>query len=489
MPCLTDLLIALVGQAPPDTEWARLPLESIVIDSREVTPGACFVALRGEHRDGHEFLSEVLVSGARAIIAERGKVVALEGCWLVDVDQPPSPVEPPDPAQPVCLLVEDSIASLQKWAAYWRQRHQVRVVGVTGSVGKTTTKEMIYSVLRRRFRTLKSEGNYNNEIGLPLALLQLMPHHERVVLEMGMYALGEIAQLARISQPVVGVVTNVGPTHLERLGTLDHIAQAKRELVEALPPQGTAILNGDDERVNSMSENTSARVLRFGLQPAFDVWADSIVSLGLEGMRFRLHHGDEVLHVRTPLLGRHSVHTALAAATVGLVEGESWEEIVIGLQDISVQLRLVAVAGPSGSTLLDDTYNASPPSTIAALNLLEELPGRKVAVLGDMLELGDYEEEGHRKVGRRALEVVDSLVTVGSLSRIIGQEALACGMDKANVLMLEDNQAAIAHLRRLIRKDDIVLVKGSRGMAMEGIVNALAGAPEPGLPNASVPRG
>jgi len=476
--CIADLLAGLTGQTPPDTEWARKPLGPAVIDSREVRPGACFVALRGEDRDGHEFLAEALSRGASAIIAERERATGVEGCWLVDVCHPPSPLAPRDPAQPLCLLVEDSLTSLQKWAAYWRRQHQVRVVGVTGSVGKTTTKEMIHSVLSRRFRTLKSEGNYNSEIGLPLTLLQLTEHHERVVVEMGMYALGEIAQLAHIAQPVIGVVTNVGPTHLGRLGTLERIAQAKRELVEALPPEGIAILNGDDERVMAMANYTRAQVLCYGLRPECEVWADGIVSQGLEGVRFRLHHRGEVLHVRTPLLGHHSVHTALAAATVGLVEGDSWEEIVTGLQGISVHLRLVALVGPHRSTLLDDTYNASPASTIAALNLLEELPGRKIAVLGDMLDLGDFEEEGHRKVGRRALEVVDLLITVGRLGHIIGQEALACGMDEAQVLMVGDNRAAIAHLRKLIEGDDVILVKGSRGMAMEEIVNALVQGPE-----------
>lgn len=194
-------------------------------------------------------------------------------------------------------------------------------------------------------------------------------------------------------------------------------------------------------------------------------------------MRFRLHYGDEVLHVRTPLLGRHSVHTALAAAAVGIVEDQSWEEIVTGLQEISAQLRLVALSGPHGSILLDDTYNASPTSTIAALNLLAELPGRRIAVLGDMLELGDLEVEGHRKVGRRALEVLDLLITVGDLGHIIGQEALVCGMDEARVLMVDDNCAAITHLRQLITGDDVILVKGSRGMTMEEIVNALAEGP------------
>jgi UDP-N-acetylmuramoyl-tripeptide--D-alanyl-D-alanine ligase len=475
--CIADLLVALTNRVVPDAGWAREPLGPVVTDSREVSNGACFVALRGEHRSGHEFVAEAASRGARVIIMERERINAVEGCWLVGACDAESTLTPPDQAQPLCLVVEDSLAALQEWAAYWRRQHQVRVVGVTGSVGKTTTKEMVYSVLSRRFRTLKSEGNYNNEIGLPLTLLQLMPHHQRVVVEMGMYALGEIAQLAEIAQPAVGVVTNVGPTHLERLGTLERIAQAKQELVEALPPSGAAILNGDDDRVMAMSDHTPARVVCYGLRPDCEVWADEIASRGLEGVRFRLHHGDEVLHVRTPLLGRHSVHTALAAAAVGIVEDESWEEIIAGLQEISAQLRLVALSGPHGSILLDDTYNASPASTIAALNLLGELPGRTIAVLGDMLELGDFEVEGHRKVGRRALEVVDLLITVGDLGHIIGQEALACGMDEAQVLMVDDNCAAITHLRELTAGDDVILVKGSRGMAMEEIVNALAEGP------------
>lgn len=476
---IADLLTGLTGQMPPDIEWARKPLGPVVIDSREVSPGSCFVALQGEHRDGHEFLAEAVSRGASAIITERSQVARLSGCWVVDARHLPSPLAPSDPTRPLCLLVEDSLQALQRWAGYWRRQHRVRVVGVTGSVGKTTTKEMIYSVLSRQFRTLKSEGNYNSEIGLPLTLLQLTPDHERVVVEMGMYALGEIAQLAHIAQPMIGVVTNVGPTHLERLGTLERIAQAKRELVEALPPTGVAILNADDERVVAMASHTQARVLCYGLRPECEVWADGIISQGLGGMRFCLHHRGEVLHVRTPLLGRHSVHAALAAATVGLVEGESWEEIVAGLKQISAHLRLVALPGPYGSTLLDDTYNASPASTIAALNLLGELPGRRIAVLGDMLELGDFEDEGHRKVGRRALEVVDLLITVGPLGRIMGQEALACGMDEDRVLTVEDNRAAIAHLRELIEGGEVILVKGSRGSAMEEIVNALAQGPEP----------
>jgi UDP-N-acetylmuramoyl-tripeptide--D-alanyl-D-alanine ligase len=382
------------------------------------------------------------------------------------------------------LIVPDSLAALQQAAAYWRRQHDVRVIGITGSVGKTTSKEVMAAVLSQRFRTLKSEGNYNNEIGLPLTLLGLGASHERVVLEMGMYDLGEIAQLADIALPQVGVVTNVGPAHLERLGSIAHIAQAKAELPQALPlaeEGGVAILNSDDEWVMAMASQTQARVFTYGLRTDSDLWANDIEGEGLEGIRFCFHYGQETVHARVPMLGRHSVHTALRAAAVGLVEGLAWEEIMTGLRDQSAQLRLVAVPGPAGSTILDDSYNSSPTSCIAALNLLDELggrgeAGRKIAVLGDMYELGSYEKEGHRIVGRRARDVADVLVAVGSLGRIIGEEALKAGMLTGSVCLVETNAQAVECLRILLvpgPAGDRILVKGSRGMGMEEIVTAL----------------
>jgi UDP-N-acetylmuramoyl-tripeptide--D-alanyl-D-alanine ligase len=218
-------------------------------------------------------------------------------------------------------------------------------------------------------------------------------------------------------------------------------------------------------------------VFTYGLSPSADVWADGIESEGLDGIRFRLHHARDTIHARVPMLGRHSVHTALCATSVGLVEGLSWGEIVAGLRDQSVQLRLVAVPGPRGSTILDDSYNASPASSIAALNLLDELPGRKLAVLGDMYELGSYEEEGHRFVGRRTRDVVDLLIAVGSLSRIIAEEAIDAGMPPESVHLAATNSEAVQLLRKLLESGDVLLVKGSRGAQMEEIVAALAQPP------------
>jgi UDP-N-acetylmuramoyl-tripeptide--D-alanyl-D-alanine ligase len=468
---LADVIEGLTGVRP---EGLDQRISTTVIDSRRVKPGALFVALKGEHADGHDFVVDAFSRGAVAVIVERDLRITALRVNLAD----PGRTLPSAWSLPIVFRADDSLQALQQAAAFWRQKHDVRVIGITGSVGKTTTKEMVAAVLARRYVTLKSEASYNNEIGLPLTLMHLTDEHERVVLEMGMYDVGEISDLARIGRPHVGVVTIIGPVHLERAGTIERIVKAKTELVEALPPapEGVAILNYDDERVREMAQATSARVFYYGLSPEADLWADEIEGLGLDGIRFHLHYGDETLHVRIPLLGRHSVHTALRAAAVGLVEGLTWQEIIEGLRGPSAQLRLVAVPGPEGSTILDDTYNASPASTIAALNLLEELEGGKIAVLGDMLELGDYEQEGHEKVGLRALEVADVLITVGPRGRIIGESALRWGMPADRVHIVEENAEAVALLERMVTGNEVILVKGSRAMKMEEIVNALVRA-------------
>jgi len=465
---LADVMEGLTGSRPEGLEQS---VSRTVIDSRQVEPGALFVALLGERADGHDYVADAFARGAVAAIVERDGAPAGLTLDLTDA----APALPGEWSLPLVLRVADSLQAIQQVATFWRQRHSVRVVGITGSVGKTTTKELAAAVLARRYVTLKSEASYNNEIGLPLTLVHLTDEHECVVLEMGMYDVGEIAELARIARPHVGVVTIVGPVHLERAGTLERIVKAKTELVEALPaaPEGVAILNYDDERVRGMAQATRAQVFYYGLSPEADLWADRIEGLGLDGIRFRLHYRDEMLHVRIPLLGRHSVHTALRAAAVGLVEKLTWQEIIEGLRGPSAQLRLVAVPGPEGATILDDTYNASPTSTIAALNLLDELDGRKIAVLGDMLELGDYEHEGHEKVGMRALEVADVLITVGSRGEIIGRTARRWGMPADRVHIVESNSEVVALLEQMVVSDDVILVKGSRAMHMEEIVTEL----------------
>jgi UDP-N-acetylmuramoyl-tripeptide--D-alanyl-D-alanine ligase len=369
--------------------------------------------------------------------------------------------------------VDDTLKALQTTAAFWRSQLKVKTVGITGSVGKSTTKELIFDVLSQRFRTLKSPGNMNNEIGLPLALLQLARGHQMAVLEMGFYVPGEIEFLCQLSKPSVGVITNIGTVHAERAGSQEAIANGKAELVRALPADGTAILNYDDPWVRDMAKQTNAHVFYYGLDPAADLWADHIEGLGLEGIKFQLHYQNEVLHLRAPLIGHHSVHTILRAAAVGLVENMTWHDIISGLLQGRNQLRLVAVHTQSGALLLDDTYNASPESTLAALNLLSDLDGRKVAVLGDMLELGPYEQQGHHMVGVRVAETCDALVAVGLRSRMTVQAAISSGMSKKSITWFETAPEAVEFLNDELKNGDTVLVKGSLGMGMARIVSAL----------------
>ncbi len=468
---LADVIEGLTDKRPEELDQ---PVSRTVIDSRQAEPGALFIALKGGQADGHAYVADAFSRGVVAAIVERDVDA---GDMTLDLTDPDRTL-PGSWSLPLVIKTPNSLRALWQVATFWRRQHEPRVVGITGSVGKTTTKELTAAVLARRYVTLKSEASYNNEIGLPLTLMHLTDEHERVVLEMGMYDVGEIADLARIAQPHIGVVTIIGPVHLERAKTFERIVQAKTELVEALPaaPDGVAILNYDDTRVRGMAQATKARVFYYGLSPQADLWADQIEGLGLEGIRFQLHHGDETLYVKIPLLGRHSVHTALRAAAVGLVEHLTWQEIIEGLRGPSAQLRLVAVPGPEGAIILDDTYNSSPASTLAALNLLDELDGRKIAVLGDMLELGDYERGGHEKVALRALEVADVLITLGQRGRIIGETALRWGMPAGRVHILEENVEAIALLEQMVTSDDVILVKGSRAMQMEEIVNALGKA-------------
>lgn len=520
---LHTLWQALTGQLPP-LALPALPLSRATLDSRDVIPGALFVPQRGQRTDGHYYIGSALQHGALAIICEEhGRSAAQEhSAALIDCrthrpfiahrdpiehhapsDPSSLPVALPEgytPTTPLAFVVDDATKGLQAVGGFQRA-HRTRpglyVIGITGSIGKTSTKELVAAVMRTRFNTLLSQGNLNSEQGLPLTLLGLDYAHECAVLEMGMYALGEIDTLCSLGRPQVGIVTNVGPVHLERLGSIENIAAAKSELPRALPSAddgGVAILNWDDPRVRAMADVTRARVFRYGLTPEADLWADEIESAGMEGIRFHFHYrqpagrrsgsGDNVesLHARVPLLGRHSVHTALRAAAAGLVTGMGWDEIITGMQNIPGQLRLVSVPGINGSTVIDDTYNASPESTIAALNLLADLDppagGRRIAVLGDMRELGAFSDEGHKMVGLRAADVADVLVTVGPLGRSIGEAAAGAGMDHAAVFILESDAEAVAYLRDAMRPNDLVLVKGSRAVGMDVIVAQIVTAPD-----------
>ena len=435
----------------------------VVVDSRAITQRSLFVAIKGQKHDGHAFVAQALAQGAGGALVER---IPEDCAWaLSDGTQAPP-----------LVIVPSSVRALGQMARYALDRQpNLEVIGITGSLGKTTTKEVTASVLSSKWQVLKSEGNLNSEIGLPMTVLNgLDARHEVAVLEMAMYQVGDIRFLAEVAHPRVGVVTAVLPVHLERLGTIERIHQAKQELVEELPSNGVAVLNADDPRVNSMAAATSARVVRYGVDPTADVRAEHIDSQGLRGVEFDLLLGGERRHVHLPLLGAQSVHAALAAAAVASEEGLSLSETAEALQRLSPTLRMLILEGVNGSRVVDDSYNASPESVLAALNLLRELPGRrKIAVLGDMLELGTQEEPSHRRVGNRAAAVLDLLITYGPRSRTTAAGARSAGLKPDQVLESESHAETVEFLRNQLRPGDDVLVKGSLAMGMSAVVQGI----------------
>ena len=439
------------------------PIRGAAVDSRLVGAGQLFVALPGERTDGHRFLADAAVAGAAALLVSR-----------------PVPAEVLDALGDVTVLaVPDGLVALGALAAGWRTRFDPLVVGVTGSIAKTSTKEAVAAVLGTTFRTLRNEGNQNNEVGLPLTLLRLGPDHRAAVLEMGMYASGEIADLARMARPKIGVVTAVHGVHLSRMGSLAAIERAKGELVEALPSDGVAVLNQDDRRVRRMADRTAARVLTYGLSSDADVTADEVVSAGFEGMRFTLRlpparGGRPVrLPARIPALGKLSVHNALAGAAVGHAAGIDPAVIVHALAGGWSAEHRGQVARIGRITLIDDAYNASPPSVTAALDMLAGLPGRRIAVLGEMLELGKGAVTGHREVGTAAAATVDLLIVVGAGAAGIAAGARAAGLDPSRILEARDRDAALDLLRARLRDGDVILVKASRGVELDLLVDGL----------------
>lgn len=447
----------LRGDLPPATLFPKIER-----NSRNVHPGDLFIAIHGEHYDGHRFVPDAVAHGAAAAI--------VRASWASDHPEITTPL----------IVVEEPVAALQRLATWRRDRMDVQVVGVTGSIGKTSAKEAIASVLGQRFRVYKSPGNLNTEIGLPLSVLEAPDDAQILVLEMGgAYAFGELALLSSIAKQRVGVVTNVYPVHLERMGTIEAIAETKTELVEALPADGVAILNGDDFRVRAMARRTRARVVTFGLDQANEVRADGVTTLGLKGMSFWITINGDRHFVRIPFVGAHGVQIALIAIATGHVFGMDIAEMLLGLQDPAVQVRLLFVPGPNGAQLIDDTYNASTPSMLSSLSVLADVQAeRRVAVLGDMREMGDIEEEEHDIVGTRAGDVVDLLVTYGDLARIIARAARAVGRPPDRPLAIvsfaeAQREEMIAYLRGELRSGDCVLLKGSRGLQMEDIVAVL----------------
>ncbi len=429
-------------------------VSGFAIDSRRIRPGDCFVPLKGAREDGHRYVVQAVASGAAGAFYAREPVPAL-------------------PPHALLIKVADVLKALQETATVYRKRYDLPVIGVTGSNGKTTTKDFIAGVLSSRLSVLKTEGNLNNEIGLPLSILTLDRQHQAAVLEMGMSAPGEIAALARIAQPGIGVITNIGEAHLEMLGSIEAIARAKGELLDYLGAGGTAVLNGDDHRLVEMGKRFPGKAHYYGL----DNGEIRGLKLSLQGeksfFRVRFPDGQEY-DFNLPLPGRHIVSNALAALAVGYLLKIDPAGMQAGLAASQISAgRLQISTNRAGVRIIDDSYNANPSSVKAALQVLRDLGGEKtVAVLGDMLELGPEAPSAHRDVGRFAARCrIGCLITVGPLAQKIAETAAAEGLAAE---ACTDHAQALAALKRLpLDAGTYILVKGSRGMRMEAIVQAL----------------
>ena len=431
---------------------AETPVRRVNTDSRALQEGDLFVALRGERHDGHQYLAQAAAQGAAAAL----------------VDTLPSERPPNLPL----ILVPDTLAGLQAIASAYRAQLPLRVVGITGSNGKTSTKDFTAGVLGQQYPVTKTEGNFNNHIGLPLTLLRAGGEHTWGVVEMGMNHPGEIAPLAKMARPEIGIITNIGVAHIEHMGSREAIAQEKGSLAEALPSEGFLVLNADDDFAEYLAGRTAARTVRTGIEQG-EVQARNLQP-HFSGVRFTLQADGRSVPVDLPVPGLHMVRNALLAVAAGRLAGIPLEGCAEGLRQMQLTKGRLEQKLIRGVHVLDDTYNANPDSMAAALRTLAQLPtpGRRVAVLGAMGELGVEAERGHREVGQVAAEVaVDYLLTVGEPARWTAASATAGGLGR--VLHCADAEEAAAALRAWVQEGDIVLVKGSRSARMERVVEAM----------------
>lgn len=429
----------------------------LVIDSRQVEPGDFFIPLKGEHTDGHSFIGHA---------AERGAI----GCFIsrTDIDLPP---------RITAIAVPDTLTALQSLARAYRRRFSLPVVGITGSVGKTTTKDLLSAFLSVRYKTLKTEGNLNNEIGLPLMLSRLDSGVEAAVLEMGMSGPGEIDFLAEMAQPKIGAITYIAESHLEMLGSRENIARAKAELLKRLPEDGLAVINGDEPLLKPYLEELRCPAVTFGFSQDAEIRCTSVRTEKGKKVVCLQQKGYRPLSLVMPLPGRHNIYNLMAAVAAARFLQVTDREIREGLEQVRLSgMRLEKIIMPAGYNVINDSYNANPTSVAAALDVLADEAGRagKIAVLGDMLELGSLEEEGHRQVGRLAAKhKLKGLVLIGRRAAWIAEAAVNSGMQRETVRICDSHEQAAQELAAMAASGDWVLIKGSRGMRLEKVLEIL----------------
>lgn len=426
-------------------------ITDITTDSRKAGPGSLFVAIKGERVDAHRFIPAVYEQGALCVICE----------------------EAPEEPKGAYILVESSLVAVKGIAEFYRQQLDVKVVGITGSVGKTSTKEIIASVLSEKYKVLKTLGNFNNELGLPLTIFRLREEDEVAVLEMGINHFGEMHRLSKIARPDICVLTNIGQCHLEFLGDRDGVLRAKSEIFDFIAPDGQIVLNGDDDKLATLEKVKEISPIFFGIDSNRDIRADEIEDVGLKGVKCRITAGEQQFTVTVPIPGRHMVLNALAATAVGLSMGLTTEEIRRGIEKLESLTGRFHIIEAKGKTVIDDCYNANPASMKSSLQVLSTASGRKIAILGDMGELGEREKELHEEVGTFAGNLnLQLCICVGSLAAHIGDAA-----KKANpnleVKCVQSVEEALENLEHWILPGDTILVKASHFMHFERIAEAL----------------
>lgn len=436
--------------------------QGISTDSRTLRSGELFIALKGTRYDGHHFVQEVLEKKASGVLIEEDKVGDFR--WNGYRSK-------------AVISVRDTLRALGDIAKYGREKFNTKVIGLTGSNGKTTSKEMISVCLETSFKTLKTEGNLNNLIGLPLTLLKLDGSQEVVILEMGMNVPGEIRRLTEIAQPDVGLITNIQKAHLEGMGALKRIKEEKGELFRGIKDRGTIIVNKDDPMVIDLARDFSGQKITFGVENPADIMARDIQLRGKRGTSFHLIFKGKEMEIEIPLLGRHFVYNALSAIASAIIFDIDLEKVKEALKRFkSIPMRMEIIELRGGMFIINDTYNANPKSMELALETLSEMrgKGRAIAVLGDMLELGGYSNEAHQDLGMKVSKLsIDFLIALGEEAPVIVESAIRHGLGLERAIIVESHQEAVSILKNTIKQGDWILVKGSRGMAMEKIVKDL----------------
>lgn len=428
---------------------------NISTDSRKISEGDLFIPIIGDRFDGHDFIESSFEAGAAAVLSQKN-------------------IRPQD--DKAMILVEDTKKALRDLAAYYRQKFKIPFVCITGSVGKTSTKDMVASVLSQKYRVLKTEGNLNNEIGLPLTIFNLTYSHEAAVIEMGMSDFGEISKLTAIARPDIAIISNIGLAHIEKLGSRQNILKAKMEILEGLSKEGLVILNGDDKLLYGLKDLLEFKTIYYGMEEDMNYQAYNVQTVGEHGTNFEIAIGDHEYKIHIPVPGVHNVYNALAAITVAVELKIPVDDIIKGISEFSAGKMRLNIFTHNEVKIINDAYNASPQSMEAAINVLKDIAeGRRtLAILGDMLEMGEWAYKAHVDMGKfAASKGIDHIITVGEMGRNIAAGAMEEGVSGDKVHAFKSNDEVNEFLKEFIRRGDVLLVKASRGMKMEQIVEYL----------------